>query len=51
MNGAASPVLGTPALLWMALACGLCAGGNYFNQPLLHSIAQHFGVDQGMAAL
>ena len=51
MNVAASPVLGRSALLWMALACGLCAGGNYFNQPLLHSIAQHFGVDQGVAAL
>ena len=50
-NVAALPVLGRSALLWMALACGLCAGGNYFNQPLLHSIARHFGVDQGVAAL
>ena len=34
----------------MALACGLCAGGNYFNQPLLHSIAQHFEVAESAAA-
>lgn len=50
-NVAASPYLGTAALLWMALACGLCAGGNYFNQPLLHSIAQHYGVDASAGAL
>ena len=47
----AAPYLRTPALLWMALACGLCAGGNYFNQPLLHSIAQHFAVGEGVAAM
>ena len=35
----------------MALACGLCAGGNYFNQPLLHSIAEHFGVAESAAAV
>ena len=34
----------------MALACGLCAGGNYFNQPLLHSIAEHFSVAESAAA-
>ena len=46
-----APGLSASSLLLMALACGLCAGGNYFNQPLLHSIARHFGVDQGVAAL
>ncbi len=35
----------------MAVACGLCAGGNYFNQALLHSIALHFGVDDAVAGL
>lgn len=35
----------------MAIACGLCAGGNYFNQALLHSIALHFGVDDAVAGL
>lgn len=44
-------VLAAPALLLMAIACGLCAGGNYFNQALLHSIALHFGVDDAVAGL
>ena len=44
-------MLSAPALLLMALACGLCAGGNYFNQALLHSIALHFGVDDAAAGL
>lgn len=35
----------------MAVASGLCAGGNYFNQPLLHSIATDLGVSDGTAAL
>ncbi|CAM4156545.1 Putative MFS family arabinose efflux permease [Paracidovorax anthurii] len=35
----------------MATACGLCAGANYFNQPLLHSIALHLGVSEATAAL
>lgn len=35
----------------MAIACGLCAGGNYFNQPLLHSISVSLQVSQAMAAL
>jgi hypothetical protein len=34
-----TPVLPQGTLLLMATACGLCAGANYFNQPLLHSIA------------
>ncbi|MBQ0131596.1 MAG: MFS transporter, partial [Comamonas sp.] len=44
-------VLAAPALLLMAVACGLCAGGNYFNQALLHSIALHFGVSDATAGL
>ncbi len=34
----------------MALASGLCAGGNYFNQPLLHSIATHLNVAESTAS-
>ena len=40
------------ALLWfMAAACGLCAGANYYSQPLIHSIQQYFSVTEGQAAL
>ncbi|MGW0175165.1 MFS transporter [Rhodococcus sp. NPDC003322] len=35
----------------MAVATGLCAGGNYFNQPLLDSIADALGVSQSTAAV
>ncbi|MET0266211.1 MAG: MFS transporter [Duganella sp.] len=40
-----------PTLLLMAVATGLCAGSNYFNQPLLHSIAVALNVSDAMAAL
>lgn len=43
--------LRTPALLLMAVATGLCAGSNYFNQPLLRSIALSLQVSDAMAAL
>lgn len=42
--------LTTPVLLLMAVASGLCAGGNYFNQPLLHSISVSLGVAEETAA-
>lgn len=56
MTDQATPTAGpapltTPVLLLMALACGLCAGANYYNQPLLHSIAQHLRVSDSTAAL
>lgn len=39
-------------LLWlMAIACGLCAGVNYYSQPLVYSIQQYFHVDSADAAL
>lgn len=39
-----------PFMLWlMALACGLCAGANYFAQPLIHSIQIHFAVTPAQA--
>lgn len=31
-------------ILVMAIACGLCTGSNYYNQPLLNSIAADFNV-------
>lgn len=38
--------------LWlMAIACGLCAGANYFAQPLLHSIQIHFGISAAQAQI
>ena len=43
--------LTTPVLLLMAVATGLCAGSNYFNQPLLHSIAVALNVTDATAAL
>ncbi|MEJ2804532.1 MFS transporter [Comamonadaceae bacterium PP-2] len=50
---AASPRRGlsTPVLLLMAMASGLCAGGNYFNQPLLHSISVSLRISEDLAAL
>lgn len=35
----------------MAVACGLCAGGNYFNQPLLNSIAQDLNISEASASM
>ncbi len=51
--GAAAAVrpLGTGTLLLMAVACGLSVGGNYFNQPLLHSIAVGLQVSEATASL
>lgn len=43
--------LSTPILLLMAVACGLCAGGNYFNQPLLNSIVEHLEMSDASASL
>lgn len=45
------PGISPPVLLLMAVACSLCAGSNYFNQPLLHSIATHLQVRDASAAL
>ena len=44
-RSAATP-LGPHTLLLMAIACGLCAGANYFNQPLLNSIRQHLQLSE-----
>lgn len=40
------------SLLWlMAISCGLTAGGNYFCQPLIHSIQHQFGSTTAQAQL
>lgn len=40
------------SLLWlMAIACGICAGANYYCQPLVHSIQQYFAVPESQVAL
>ena len=40
------------ALLWlMAIACGLCAGTNYYCQPLVSSIQAYFQVPESQVAL
>lgn len=40
------------ALLWlMAIACGLCAGANYYCQPLIGSIQADFNIPQADVAL
>ena len=40
------------SLLWlMAIVCGLCAGANYYCQPLISSIQQSFQVPEEQVAL
>ena len=45
-----SVVLSQTTLLLMATACGLCAGANYFNQPLLNSMVQHLHISDAQAS-
>lgn len=35
----------------LAMTCGICAGSNYYNQPLIYSIAHALGVNPDQAAL
>lgn len=42
-------ILDNTTLWLMAFACGLCAGANYFAQPLIHSIQTHFEVTAAQA--
>ena len=46
----APTVLPQSTLLLMATACGLCAGANYFNQPLLNSMVQHLHISDAQAS-
>ncbi len=41
--------LSSQFVLLMALACGLCAGSAYFNQPLINSIEKGLGVTTSQA--
>ena len=43
--------LGQGTLLLMAVACGLSAGSNYFNQPLLSSIGRNLHIAEGAASV
>lgn len=43
-------MLSQTTLLLMATACGLCAGANYFNQPLLNSMVQHLHISDAQAS-
>lgn len=47
-TSSASP-LSTQFILLMAIACGLCAGSAYFNQPLIYSIEKSLGISTSEA--
>lgn len=38
-------------ILIMAITCGVCAGSNYYNQPLIYTIANSLGVSVEKTAL
>ncbi|MDH1512588.1 MFS transporter [Pseudomonas mosselii] len=44
-----APTLGRALILLMATATGLAVASNYYAQPLLHSIAQQFGLSTARA--
>ncbi|UBM26614.1 MFS transporter [Pseudomonas sp. p1(2021b)] len=44
-----SPALSRALILLMATATGLAVASNYYAQPLLHSIAEQFGLDTASA--
>ncbi|ODB36091.1 transporter [Pseudomonas mosselii] len=44
-----APTLGRALILLMATATGLAVASNYYAQPLLHSIAQQFGLSTASA--
>ena len=48
-SSTATPVLSPQFVLLMALACGLCAGSAYFNQPLIYSIEKSLGISTSQA--
>lgn len=35
----------------MALTCGLCAGSNYYNQPLIYTMAKTLGTTVEQSAI
>lgn len=40
----------TPTIILMAIAAGICTGGNYFSQPLIHSIGLSMSLDETTTA-
>ncbi len=40
----------TPMIILMAVAIGICAGGNYFSQPLIHSMGLDLGLPETTVA-
>ena len=51
LAGNAQPELSSQFVLLMALACGLCAGSAYFNQPLIYSIQHSLSLTTDQAGL
>ncbi|KGT46226.1 MULTISPECIES: MFS transporter [Acinetobacter] len=51
MNPALDISQNKPLLWLMAIACGLCAGANYYCQPLIASIQQYYQVPESEVAL
>lgn len=49
MERTSSQALSSQFVLIMALACGLCAGSAYFNQPLIYSIEKGLGITTSQA--
>lgn len=44
-------ILSKSFIFIMAMACGICAGSNYYNQPLIYSIAEALQVNAEQVAL
>ena len=44
-----TPALSRALILLMATATGLAVASNYYAQPLMHSIAEHFGLSTASA--
>ena len=44
-------ILSKSFIFIMAMACGICAGSNYYNQPLIYSIAEALQVNAEKVAL
>lgn len=51
LAGNSQPELSSQFVLLMALACGLCAGSAYFNQPLIYSIQYSLNLTTDQAGL
>lgn len=44
-------ILSKSFIFIMAMACGICAGSNYYNQPLIYSIAEALQINAEQVAL